>query len=245
MSLSTQPTTATPKKVVPTVDYYDELAKTYESAFSHDAGLHKFIEAVLSQLPPHSQILDVGCGTGKPVSTTMATHGHQVLGIDLSQAMIAQCRRQVPNGHFEQAHMLEWNPRERLQADGIFCILSLFLLSRAEMAIMASKLASWLQPDGILCIGTIAAEDLQTKPEMFDEAGLCASGVEMTFMGSRCAMTAFTKEGWRRMLAEAGFEVFYTQADLFVPRRSPEIPSDDEMHYFMMARKAKQETLKL
>jgi hypothetical protein len=72
---------------------------------------------------------------------------------------------------------------------------------------------------------------------MYDHDGLCPNGVTMTFMESETLMTAFTKEGWKQVLREAGFEIFYTQMDLFVPRRSPNIASDNEMHYFTMARK--------
>jgi len=225
--------------IIPSVDYYDELAASYEDAFSHDPGLQKFIQAALGLLPANSKVFDVGCGTGKPVSTTMAANGHRVQGIDLSPAMIELCRRQVPNGRFEAANMLEYHPTERIDADMIFTIFSLFCLGgRKETALMVSKLYKWLKPNGILCLGTICAEDLRTTPEMYDSDGMCANDVTMTFMGSETLMTAFTREGWKLLLREAGFEIFYTQMDLFVPRRSPDIASDDEMHYFIMARKA-------
>lgn len=134
--------------------------------------------------------------------------------------------------------MLEYNPAERIDADMIFTIFSLFCLGgRKETALMVSKLYKWLKPNGILCLGTICAEDLRTTPEMYDQDGLCANDVTMTFMGSETLTTAFTKEGWKQLLREAGFEIFYTQMDLFVPRRSPVIAFDDEMHYFIMARK--------
>jgi 2-polyprenyl-3-methyl-5-hydroxy-6-metoxy-1,4-benzoquinol methylase len=219
--------------IIPSVDYYDELAASYEDAFSHDLGLQKFIQAALDLLPANSKVFDVGCGTGKPVSTTMAANGHRIQGIDLSPAMIELCRRQVPNGHFEAANMLEYHPTERIDADMIFTIFSLFCLGgRKETALMVSKLYTWLKPNGILCLGTICAEDLRTTPEMFDCDGMCANDVTMTFMA------AFTREGWKQVLREAGFEIFYTQMDLFVLRRAADIASDDEMHYFIMARKA-------
>jgi hypothetical protein len=65
--------------IIPSVHYYDELAASYEDAFSNDPGLQKFIQAALDLLPANSKDFDVGCGTGKPVSTTMATNGHRVL----------------------------------------------------------------------------------------------------------------------------------------------------------------------
>jgi hypothetical protein len=47
--------------IIPSVDYYDELAASYEDAFSHDPGLQKFIQASLDLLPANSKVFDVGC----------------------------------------------------------------------------------------------------------------------------------------------------------------------------------------
>jgi trans-aconitate methyltransferase len=52
-------------------------------------------------------------------------------GIDMSQAMIDLSRSQVHGGIFEQANMPTYVPTEKY--NGIFAILSLFLLSRREM----------------------------------------------------------------------------------------------------------------
>ncbi|ESZ99313.1 hypothetical protein SBOR_0297 [Sclerotinia borealis F-4128] len=225
----------------PSVEYYNHLAKVYEDAFSHDVGLQEFIERTLLELPNNAKVLDVGCGTGKPVSCTMAAHGHNVHGIDLSSAMIELSLKCVPTASFEQANMLEYTPRFRNNTpdiDIIFAIFSLFCLTRQEMTTMASKMFDWLKPNGLLCVGTICAEDFETTSSMYDADGLCATDVEMTFMGSRCSsMTAFTKQGWRNVIEEAGFEIIHTKSNLFVPRPSPGVASDDEMHYFIMARK--------
>ncbi|KAG4027751.1 hypothetical protein MFRU_027g00440 [Monilinia fructicola] len=226
---------------LPSIEYYDDLAKVYENAFSHDKGLHEFIEMTLLELPSTAKVLDIGCGTGKPVSYAMAANGHKVHGIDLSSAMIELSRKRVPSGSFEQANMLKYSPRfpnNTPDIDAIFAVFSLFYLSRKDTATMISKMFNWLKPNGLLCIGTISAEDFETTPSMYDADGLCATDVEMTFMGSRCSsMTAFTKQGWKSVIESAGFEITHTKSNLFVPRPSPGVASDDEMHYFVMARK--------
>ncbi|TGO27765.1 hypothetical protein BPAE_0037g00510 [Botrytis paeoniae] len=171
----------------------------------------------------------------------MAAHGHDVHGLDLSGAMVDLSMKCVPTGAFTQADMLNYTPQFQNNTpdfDVIFTIFSLFCLSREEMNTMASKMFSWLKPNGLLCIGTICAEDFKTTPSMYDADKLCATNVEMMFMGSKCSsMTAFTKQGWKSLIEAAGFEIMHTKSDLFTPRPSTSIASDDEMHYFIMARK--------
>ena len=48
------------------------------------------------QLPPGASVLDLGCGTGDPVSTTLAQLGFTVAGIDASPTLIAAFRRRMP-----------------------------------------------------------------------------------------------------------------------------------------------------
>ena len=84
-------------------------------------------------------------------------------------------------------------------------------------------------------IGVIGAEDVEKiKPEMYDDDRECASGIDFLFMGHQVYLTLFTKVGWNRVLESAGFEVVHTETDLFKP---PSAGCDDEMHYFVIARK--------
>ena len=239
--LSNSPSPNTKRAIVPDVKFYDALSTSYRSAFSQNPGLHQIIQKILAELPPSSNVLDIGCGAGNAILTTMVNHGHQVTGIDLSQDMLELCEKQVPDGNFEQTNMLEWKPKDKAGVNAIFAMFSMFSLSRADMGTMASRIREWLSPNGIICIGTIAAEDLETTPEMFDATGQCTSGIGMKFMGSKCeSMTTFTKEGWKAVLKEAGFEIFYTQSNLFVPTVGSNVETNDEMHYFIMARKIHQ-----
>jgi hypothetical protein len=97
--------------------------------------------------------------------------------------------------------MLEYSSAERIDADMIFTIFSLFCLGgRKETALMVNKLYKWLKPNGILRLGTICAEDLRKTPEMYDCHELCANDVTMTFMGvgSRCLGKRDSRSSIRR-----------------------------------------------
>ncbi len=214
-------------------EFFDSLGVDYENAFGHDQGLHKFIEKVLTLLPPCSKVLDVGCGTGNPVSSTLASNGHKVTGIDIGPSMVELSRKAVPSGEFEVADMTKYVPKEKMNA--IFNILSLFLLSREGLEDMSKKWREWLLPGGLVCICTFGAEDLKPTKEMYDEDGMCASGMEFLFMGQKVQLTLMTKEGWKRMLEAAGFEIVETMEDYFEPKAD----SQAEFHHFIIARKVR------
>ena len=215
-------------------DFYDSLGADYESAFGHDEGLAKFIETASSFIIPSSKVLDVGCGTGKPVARTLAGKGHQVTGIDMAPTMIELSRKAVPSGQFEVANMHEYKPKERM--DAVWNIFSLFPLSREELETMSRKWADWLVPGGILCIGAVAADSVNADDGSYDEDGLCARGLCFQFMGEKVELSLMTKKGWTLLLEKAGFEVLQTEENWFVPPAKAR--SDSEMHFFIVARRS-------
>lgn len=218
-----------------TAKFYEDMNADYETAFGHDVGLHNFIKKALTFFPPFSKVLDVGCGTGTPVSRTIAAHGHKVTGLDIAQAMVDLSRKAVPGGKFEVADMMEFVPNEKMNA--VLNILSLFLLSREELEAMSKKWADWLMSEGVLCLCTMAAEDLNPANEMYDSDRLCASGIPFNFMGQKVALTLMTRRWWEKTLEAAGFVVVDTETHLFEP--PAEAKSDAEPHYFIIAKKSK------
>ena len=214
---------------------YDDLSKRYEENFGHNAGLQRNVTRFLTLLPSDAQVLDCGSGTGKPVCHMVAETGRPTHGIDTSKNMIELSRNQVPQATFELANMLEYSPPPA-SFGGITATLSLFELSRAELETVIGKWFEWLQPGGYLLIAVIGAEDVPgITREMYDEDGSCVSGAEWTFMGHKVFITLFTKRGWDALLEGKGFEIVERETDLFCPPK--EARCDDEMHYFVIAKK--------
>ncbi|KAF3483978.1 methyltransferase [Arthroderma uncinatum] len=207
---------------------FDALGKSYEDAYAHSPGLHRIIQRVLTTLPPGTKVLDVGCGTEKPVSQTLAAAGHDVSGIDISQTMVDMARKQVIKGSFEKADMRTYQPR--VQFDAIFAALSLFALSHRELSLMMLKFCEWLHPGAMLVIGIIPNT----------ETGECMDMLDIPFMGHSFKGTVCTMREWYDMIAKVGMEVEFTQMDPFQPR-SPLCTKED--HCYIIAKRTTQHPL--
>ncbi|KAB8296022.1 hypothetical protein EYC80_008833 [Monilinia laxa] len=226
---------------------YSAIGSTYETGFGHDPGLLSFLAKTLPLLSAHSHILDLGSGTGRPVASTLAETGHQVFGLDFSETMVALAKSAVPNATFALGDMRTFEPLEHWHVeegfDAVFSILSLFIFSREEIEGLVGKWAQWVKKGGLLCLCTIAAEDLVPRggggAGMSRDAGMkmgCVrGGWGGGFFGNRVSFTLFGREGWRGLLASHGFEVLGEEADVFRP--PVEAESDEEPHWFLVARR--------
>ena len=210
-------------------ELFDAINIKYEEAFSHNPALFKKISELMKVLPPQGRVLDVGCGTGKPVSSTMADAGLQVTGIDVSQKMIDLCKKNV-KGNFTKANAITYEPDGTF--DAIISILSLLQVSFRQTAALAYKFNEWLRPGGKLLISTIVAENNIDDPKMYDPTGRYIDNLALEFMGHNAKGTLITKAAWREILEAAGFEVVSSEILSFQPSGTPK-----EDNFYIVARK--------
>src|SRR5580765_1528797 len=55
------------------------------------------VRAWVRKLPKNSTFLDLGCGTGIPMSKVLVDEGMQVYGVDASPSMVKAFRQNFPN----------------------------------------------------------------------------------------------------------------------------------------------------
>jgi len=98
-------------------------------------------------LPPGASALDLGCGTGVPISKTMMDCCLSVSGVDASPSMIAAFRARFPDAPAEcstvEASRLFGRTFDAVMAWGL-----LFLLAPAAQELVIGKAASVLNPCG-------------------------------------------------------------------------------------------------
>jgi SAM-dependent methyltransferase len=81
------------------MDEYNRIARFYGSERQHSAVGLAELGGVLARLPDGASVLDIGCGTGKPLTEAILLHpaSFQVFGVDSSEAMTEEFRRNFPH----------------------------------------------------------------------------------------------------------------------------------------------------
>jgi len=74
---------------------YDLIADWYATDRGRSVGVAEAL-AVAGMLPAHSNILDVGCGNGVPITEALVNASHRAVGLDSSAGMVARFQANLP-----------------------------------------------------------------------------------------------------------------------------------------------------
>jgi SAM-dependent methyltransferase len=132
------------------VEGYELWSKTYDQPLRLFPIEHPTMRMLLDPLPP-SVVLDAACGTGR-YSEYLVGHGHRVIGVDSSGAMLAKARAKLPQGDFREGD-LEALPLAAGSVDAAVCALALVHLPEVGQAI--AELARVVRPGGRVIISDV------------------------------------------------------------------------------------------
>jgi SAM-dependent methyltransferase len=180
---------------------FNALGERYEHAYADSPGLLQVTEYVVSKLPRSSHVLDVGCGTGKPVAAALASAGHTVYGIDVAENMVRIAASQV-QGTFLTADMRTYTPPVKM--DAVFAIYSLFQILPSDTHKVVYRFAEWLKEDGILVLGVSPSSALVGGKGVHDPVWDCMRS-KVTWMERPVSELYFSQTAWLNLLREAGF----------------------------------------
>lgn len=129
-------------------ELFDDLGKRYEVACAHNEAQGQSLQWLIERLPRGSKVYDIGCGTGRPASSTLAEAGMVVTGIDISPVMLAIATDQVPKATFIQADLRTWEPHPSL--DAADCVVAFFSLTcdvtQDDIRGFFIRVYRWLKP---------------------------------------------------------------------------------------------------
>lgn len=217
--------------------HYDSIGKAYEVAFAGNTQQEDSVQWLLQALRGAngkvfhpSKIVDIGCGTGRPVVEGLANAGHDVLGIDISQAMVNAGRSNVPNATFEKIDMREFLERE---APGSFDAATTYFaglagLKQDEYRATVREIARLLKPGGFFVFATVPKD------------GDC---LPMKWMGRDWIVSSLSAEDALSTVEKAGFEILEQHLSEFLPKGAlaglcKQGEDMEETHFYVYARKS-------
>lgn len=98
-------------------------------------------------LRPGSEVVDIGCGSGAPVSQVLVDQGCCVFGIDASPTLLSMFKRRFPAAR-AACEPVERSPFFSQQFDGAIAVGLLFLLPEEKQRTLIKKVGTILKPDG-------------------------------------------------------------------------------------------------
>jgi ubiquinone/menaquinone biosynthesis C-methylase UbiE len=173
---------------------YDRVAAEYARRINdelEDKPLERKLLAEFTAGTP-GHIADVGCGPGH-VAAYLQEQGAEVVGLDLSPAMVVQARALHPDVEFEVGDMRAL-PLEDGLLGGIVALYSLIHIPRAEVVAVLREFRRVLRPGGRLLVGFHIGEEIRHFEDWWGEP------VNLDFI-------FFTTAEMATYLDEAGFSL--------------------------------------
>lgn len=189
-----------------------DLSAAFEGPVDR-AFLTAFVEFVGDTAGP---VADVGCGPGR-VAAFLAAHGLNVVGVDVSQAMLTVARIAHPDIRFEEGRLTAL-PFRAGSLDGAVCWYSIIHTPPEHLGEVFSELERVLSDDGHLLVAFQAGggEDVH-------RADAYGSGISLTNF-------RHSPDEVARSLVAAGLQV-HAQAV-----REPELDHESTPQAFILAR---------
>ncbi len=127
---------------------YDKIATWF--AQNRYTGLleKKHLDDLISRIPANGTVLDLGCGTGKPILEYLLSKNLSVTGVDASAPMLEIAKANFPATEFILQDMRELNLSKRF--DAIIAWHSFFHLPASDQPNMFALFEKHLNPGGIL-----------------------------------------------------------------------------------------------
>lgn len=145
---------------------YNAIAESWDAARAALTPRESpWLEAFLDGLPVPSRILDLGCGTGRPLAEAVLARGHGVTGVDQAGNLLALARARFPQAAWIESRIQDFGSAERFH--GVICWDALFHIDRAEHAGLFERMAALLLPGGRVMVTVGGSEHPAFVDTMF------------------------------------------------------------------------------
>ncbi|MFB9377010.1 class I SAM-dependent methyltransferase [Kineococcus gynurae] len=186
--LPVPPATDRAREAAAVRDYYDDFADHYVPGWRSLQFYGPLVADFLHRsVTPECRVLEIGCGPGQ--LTRDLAPDVEVLGTDLSPAMLAEARAQRPEGRYERHDLHDPVPGEWGRFDVVVAVGCLEFCR--DLTVTVGHLAVASAPGARLLLGIVEDRAVGTRP--FSEDGL--PGVVMNSWTATEQLAAITAAG--------------------------------------------------
>lgn len=147
---------------------YNAIAAAWDTARTTFYGLEReYLDILLDGLPADSHVLDLGCGTGRPMAEYLLARGCRVTGVDQAEGLLALARARFPQAEWLHGTIETYTSPHRYHA--IVCWDALFHIERARHEALFARFAQMLAPGGRLMLTFGGSEHPAFTDTMFGE----------------------------------------------------------------------------
>ncbi len=157
----------------------------------------KYLQTLVTYLKPKSKILDIGCGSGVPISKYFFDQNFDVTGLDISEEMIKLAKNNLPQCTFLVQDMTDINlPNNSF--DAIVAFYSIIHVPREEHKTLLQKLHSLLKKGGYILI-TMGSDEWEDTSE--------------DFHGAKMFWSHYDSKKNIKLVKESGFDIIESEID--------------------------------
>jgi len=134
---------------------YDVIAQWWDEARASFYGREQhYVDALLDGVAPGAAVLDLGCGTGRPIAQYIVSRAMALTGVDQSIRQLEIARSRLPGATWIHATIEECVADEALRGRfaAIVCHDALFHIPRAAHETLVQRFAALLQSGGRLMV---------------------------------------------------------------------------------------------
>ena len=162
-----------------TKEIYERNARLFDQQRNKSLFEKKWLDRFLSLVPAKSMIVDVGCGSGEPITKYMIEQRYRIVGLDFSQTMLDMASQRFPEQIWTYMDMRSISLQQ--QFEGLISWGAFFHLTPDEQRRTLPRFIQHLVPNGVLLltvgheegevIGTVHGEEVYHSSLSIKEYG--------------------------------------------------------------------------